>query len=152
MKIYIDTREQKPLDFKAGGSISEVVVAGLPFGDYIASYESGENMPIAFERKSVADAFGTFSAGMERFKREVERAHEAKFKLIIAIEGTLSEVLAGAPHSSIKGEQIVKTLNTLWVKYDVPHIYCPNRSEMKRIMIELWSAVGRNFKPVNSAP
>ena len=120
---------------------------GVPFADYWCSYETGENMPIVFERKGLADLFGTLSSGMERFKKELKKAEEAKFKLIIAIEGTMSEVLAGAPHSSVKGETIVKTLNTLWVKYDVAHLYFPNRSEMKRQMIETWEAVGRNFKP-----
>lgn len=120
---------------------------GVPFADYWCSYETGENMPIVFERKGLADLFGTLTSGMERFKKELKKAEEAKFKLIIAIEGTMSEVLVGAPHSSVKGETIVKTLNTLWVKYDVAHLYFPNRSEMKRQMIETWEAVGRNFKP-----
>lgn len=126
------------------------MVSGVPFADYWCSYESGDNMPIVFERKSISDLFGTLTSGMERFKRELDKAHTAKFKLIIAIEGTLSEVLVGAPHSSVKGETIVKTLNTLWVKYDVPHIYFPNRSEMKRQMIETWEAVGRAYKPQKS--
>lgn len=147
LKIYIDKQEKIPLDFSVGGSVSNVDVTHLPFGDYWCSYETGETMPIVFERKAFGDLFGTLSGGMERFKRELERAKQANFKLIIVIEGTLSEVLVGSPHSTVKGEQIVKTLNTLWVKYDIPHLYFPNRSEMKRQMIETWSAVGRNFKP-----
>lgn len=146
MKIYTDKQEKRPLEFEVSGSVSECKIVSLPFADYWCEYETGETMPICFERKALGDLFGTLSGGMERFKRELDRAKEAKFKLIIAIEGTLSEVLVGAPHSSVKGEQIVKTLNTLWVKYDVPHIYFPNRSEMKYQMIALWEAIGRNFK------
>lgn len=147
MVIVIDSREQVPLDFTVGGSVSRVETRGVPFGDYWCEFEGGQEMPICWERKSIPDLFGTLTSGMERFKREIARANENNFKMIIAIEGTLSEVLVGAPHSSVEGKTIVKTLNTLWVKYDVPHLYFPNRSEMKRQMIETWEAVGRAFKP-----
>lgn len=147
MIITVDSREQRPLDFEVGGSVSRVIVDGLPFGDYWCSYENGKEMPIAYERKSISDLYGTLTSGMERFKRELVRASENKFKLILAIEGTLSEVLVGSPHSEVKGETIMKTIHTLWVKYDLVPQFWPNRSEMKRGMLETWEAVGRNFKP-----
>lgn len=149
MKLVVDSREQDPLDFKADGKVvSEVTYDGLPFGDYWTFYESGEPMPIAWERKNISDLFGTLTSGMERFKREIARATENKFKLVIVIEGSISEVIAGTKYSSVAGSTILKTLNTLWVKYDVEHRFCNNRSEMKRIILEGAEAVGRNFKPV----
>ena len=149
MVITIDSREQNPLDFKSGGSVSRVVEDGLPFGDYWCAYETGETMKVVFERKTIPDLFGTLTNGMERFKKEVNRALENKFALVLAIEGTLSEVLAGAKNSSVEGKSIIKTVFTLWMKYDVMPVFLPNRSEMKRFMIETWTAIGRNYKPLH---
>lgn len=146
MIVYTDSREQLPLDFTVGGSISRIEVTGLPFSDYFCSYENGDNMPLCFERKAIGDLFGTLTNGMERFKREIQKSKDANYKMIIVIEGTMSEVLNGYSHSSVDGKTIVKTLNTLWVKHDIPHLYFPNRSEMKRQMIEMWEAIGRNYK------
>ena len=137
-------------------TVSNVIVEGLPFADYWAEWEPGSTaagfsceMPVVFERKSISDLFGTLTSGYERFKRELERSKENNFKIILIIEGTLSEVLVGAPHSSVRGESIVKTMFTLWMKYDLVPVFCPNRSEMRRFMLETWSAIGRNFKPKN---
>lgn len=147
MIVTIDSREQRPLDFEVGGSVSRVVVDGLPFGDYWCAYENGKEMPICFERKTISDAVGTLTNGMERFKKELQRAKENNFKMVFIVEGTLSEMLVGSPHSQVEGKTIVKTMFTLWVKYDLTPVFCPNRSEMKRFMLETWEAVGRNFKP-----
>ena len=88
MVIVIDSREQVPLDFTVGGSVSRVETRGVPFGDYWCEFEGGQEMPICWERKSIPDLFGTLTSGMERFKREIARANENNFKMIIAIEGT----------------------------------------------------------------
>jgi len=154
MIIKIDSREQQPLPIIKENMISGVVIDGLPFADYWCEWEPGSEkagynceMPICFERKSIPDLFGTLTSGYSRFKREIERATENGFKIVLIIEGSLSEVLAGSKHSTVKGESIVKTLFTLWVKYDVFPVFCSNRSEMKRYIIETFEAVGRNFKP-----
>ena len=147
MILKIDSREQTPLDFTVGGSVSRIDVTGLPFGDYWAAYETGQEMPVCFERKGISDLFGTLSGGMERFKRELERARDNNFKIILIVEGTLSEVIAGAKYSTVEGKSILKTMFTLWVKYDVVPVFCPNRSEMKRFILETFEAIGRNFKP-----
>lgn len=133
------------IPFKVEGNISGVEVEGLPFADYWCEFENGVDMPIVFERKGLQDLFGTLTGGMERFKRELERAKENNFKLVLIVEGTMSEVIAGTKYSEVKGTTILKTMMTLWVKYDVVPIFCPNRSEMRRFMIETWEAVGRNY-------
>lgn len=151
MKLVVDSRENLPLDFQVGGSITEVIVEGLPIGDYAARWEStDQEMPLVFDRKTVQDLFGTLTSGMTRFKNCIKRANENKIKLVIIIEGSLSEVLAGTKFSSVAGSTIVKTLNTLWVKYDVEHRFCNNRSEMKRIILEAFEAIGRNFEPTTA--
>lgn len=145
MRMIVDTREQKPLDIRPGGTISEVRVEALPFGDYGAEWETGKQMPVVIERKSIPDLWGTMTTGYDRFKREMERAREAKFKMVLVIEGSLMDVYDGFERSAFKGDSMVKKLFTMWVKYDLVPVFCTDRREMKRFVIETFEAVGRNF-------
>ena len=64
--IYIDSREQKPLEIED----FPTEVRGLKFGDYcLNDKEKTQNTYI--ERKSVPDLIGTLSSGLERFKNEI---------------------------------------------------------------------------------
>ena len=140
-----------PLDFSVGGSVSEVITTGLPIGDYWATWEDGTEMPIAIERKSLIDLAGTLTSGYSRFKREIMRAVENKIKLVLIVEGSISEVLTGSKYSEVEGKSILKTMFTLWLKYDVVPVFVNDREEMKRFILETFESCGRNFKPGASA-
>jgi hypothetical protein len=85
--VYIDSREQKPLDIN---NLAEV--KALKFGDYTLSCkETSGNTYI--ERKSLTDLIGTISKGYERFTAEIERSIEAKAHLIILVEEDLNKAL-----------------------------------------------------------
>ena len=58
-KIYVDTREQRPLKFKL-----PIEVKTLNFGDYAFSHED-YSANTYIERKSVTDFIGTMSGGLE---------------------------------------------------------------------------------------
>lgn len=74
--IFVDTREQKPLDFKNG------IVEKLAYGDYA----SPDNPHIFIERKSISDLWGTMSKRYDKFKEEIIRAREDGVYLIVMIE------------------------------------------------------------------
>ena len=139
----MDSREQNPLSFDKLG-VEKVEVAGLAFGDYSAIIH-GKVVPIVFERKGISDLFGTLTAGHARFKREMERAREANFKLIVVIEGTYTDVWNGIPHSKMDGEQIIKILNTMYAKYDLEFWFCESRRVMARRIVDLYSAIERGY-------
>lgn len=145
MKILVDSREQAPLTFKVGEVVKAVEVRGLPWADYWCEID-GRELPVSFERKSIGDLFGTLTGGMERFKREIERARDMECAFYLAIEGTMSEVYAGYKHSTVPGERIIKTIMTLRVKYGVEPIFCNNREEMKAQIVETFSAIERNWR------
>ena len=84
LNIYIDTREQKPLEFTSD-IVSTVQRTKLPYGDYACSI-NGEKCPIVFERKSLSDLYGTLGKGMSRFKKEINRSIEDGRKLVIIVE------------------------------------------------------------------
>ncbi len=131
MIIIVDTREQKPLNFKCA-----TIRKSLKFGDYGA--EIGDyRIPVVFERKGLADLFGSLTQGYDRLRRVFERSEKQGLQLIIAIEGAKERVLEGYHHSARDPEGIVKQLETIREKYKVDHIYFKNRAEMSNY-IELY--------------
>lgn len=86
-KIFIDTREQKPLRFNRG-----VEIKTLKFGDYAFSNKT-VSCNCYIERKSLSDLIGTLSGGYERFIREIERAEENDAYLIILVEAKFYDAM-----------------------------------------------------------
>jgi hypothetical protein len=120
-KIYIDTREQKPLKFKR-----ETETKTLKFGDYALS-DKEATCNCYIERKSVGDFIGTMSGGLERFKNEIERAKDADAYLVVLVEESLTNCLSFnyLPHVYKKNtkatpEYIFRNVRDLIQEY--PHI------------------------------
>lgn len=86
-KIYIDTREQKPLRFSRG-----VEVRKLDYGDY-AFNSSRATCSCFIERKGLSDFIGTLSGGYERFVNEIKRAKENEAYLIVLVESKFANAL-----------------------------------------------------------
>lgn len=151
MIIAIDSREQMPLPIKAGADIQDVIVTKLPFGDYAMKLSDSEPfVPVFFERKSIEDLWGTLTSGIDRFKKELERAKESKVTMYLAIEGTMLDVYAGVGFSTIMGSQIVRSIFTFKMKYGLQPVFCPNREQMKYYMIETFDAVRRTYDKTSS--
>lgn len=85
VEIHVDTREQKPFDFK------NYIINKLDCGDYCAG---GDFYSSTFvDRKSISDFKGTFGVGFERFKKEVERTKSFNSFLFVVIEGSFPEII-----------------------------------------------------------
>lgn len=143
MIIWQDTREQEPLDFSGFDIITEVKESKLDCGDYCIQFKNGFIPNLRFERKSIPDLFGTLGKGHKRFKQEIERANTFSIKLILLIEGSLSEVDNGTYYSTIEGGSIIKTVFSLWERYGVYPIFAKDRAECARYIVEIGSAIGR---------
>lgn len=101
-KIYIDSREQKPLVFDRPSEIR-----ALKFGDYTFSdKEATGNCYV--ERKSVNDLIGTLSGGYDRFLREIERAKNDNAYFIILVEESFANCMSFnyLPHVFKKGTRV----------------------------------------------
>ena len=146
MILQIDSREKLPLEFEVNGNVSRIETVGLLFGDYQAMLEDGSQIPISFDRKTPQDLYATLTSGNERFKREVERARKHNFTLYLIIEGSLSEIASGVGYSKVEPDTLIKTLFTFKVKYGVEPIFCNNRAEMKRYIIETFESFARNWR------
>jgi hypothetical protein len=87
-KVFIDTREQKPLKFKHLKTVDKK----LDYGDYCFSNDEWTDKTY-IERKSMMDFIGTISGGYERFTNELIRCQEDNAYLIIMVEQLLSTCL-----------------------------------------------------------
>jgi ERCC4-type nuclease len=102
----------------------------LHVGDYGAAFSENHVYRVVFERKSIADLFGTLTFGYDRFRRQIFRAEKAGIKMIIVVEGTKEKVLKGYTHSARDPESIIKQLATIKQKYAVETIFFGNRPAM----------------------
>jgi hypothetical protein len=82
--IIIDTREQKPLNFKN----LEPVSSKLEYGDY--SYDG----ILSVERKSLNDLVSTLSSGFDRFKNEISRAKESEGYIAVVVDCDINRFLS----------------------------------------------------------
>lgn len=144
MVILCDSREQNVLSFDGIEGIEKVETTGLAFGDY-GSIVNEKIVPIIFERKNLNDLFSTLSSGHARFRRELERAKQAQFKLVLMIEGTYTDVWNGTEHSQMDGKTILKILATMYCKYDLEYHFCESRRVMARRIIDTFSAIERSY-------
>lgn len=139
--IIKDTREQKPLEFYKFNI--KVRTMKLDCGDYCMRFLDGEVAKTVFERKTIADLFGSMTKGHERFKKEIERARSKDVLMIIIVEGNLSRVAKGIRHSRIQGISIIRTVFSLWVRYGVIPIFVKDRHEAAEFIVQYYMALWR---------
>ena len=110
MRIFQDTRERYPLRFDCPMEIQK-----LACGDYRPCNDFFCNLFI--ERKSLPDLVGTVTQGLERFKRELERAEKLGFYLVVLTECKFCEVEDYSSSNSfskrVNGAHILKQIRDL---------------------------------------
>ena len=97
MKLLCDTREQAPLPFPVVKDV-ETLRQTLLVGDYTAWHQlDGKDIPdsVVVERKALGDLFTSFASGFEREKAKWTKANHLGLQYVIAIEGTVSEIVQG---------------------------------------------------------
>ena len=138
--IYIDSREQKPLEIED----FPTEVRGLKFGDYcLNDREKTRNTYI--ERKSVPDLIGTLSSGLERFKNEINRAAEEEAYMVVLVERKLNDCMAfnKLKHVYKKNTRVTPDFifhNVRELIQEFPHIqflFVDGRKECTRIVKKL---------------
>jgi len=144
MNIIIDTREQTPWTFARGSA--ETTFRKLDTGDY--SIDGLEDLLCIERKKSVAEIANNITDG--RFKRELERMSEFKYKFLI-LEFDLRHVDdfpegSGIPKHlknkvRVKGPFIIKCLTELSLKYDIHVLYCTNAAYAEHVAYSIMKEV-----------
>jgi len=99
LEILIDTREQQPLNFLNS------IESKLDFGDYTAG---GEKYSKTFvDRKAVGDFCSTFSGGIERFRREMDRCVEFGSYMFVVVESSVDAI-------NEDNKKFVKNISYVW--------------------------------------
>lgn len=99
LEILIDTREQQPLNF------SNSIESKLDFGDYTAG---GEKYSKTFvDRKAVGDFCSTFSGGVDRFRKEMDRCVEFDSYMFVVVESSVDKI-------NSENKKFVKNLSYVW--------------------------------------
>jgi hypothetical protein len=140
-KIFIDTREQKPLviDYPTESK-------GLKFGDYALS---DPDCKCYIERKSITDFIGTLSGGFGRFCREIERALAADASLVVLVERPLQECLSFqhlnyvSKKIKVTPEFVFHNVREIIQKYpSVQFLFVDGREECVRVMKRIFFSDG----------
>jgi ERCC4-type nuclease len=142
MIILIDSREQQPLEF-SHPYIEKTERCALGVGDYAAVMKDGHRPKIFFERKTIPDLVGTMTTGYKRFREEIKRSKANGDELILIIEGTVTDILEGTSFSMVEGLQILRTVLSIYERYQITHIFCRSRSEMATYIAEKFCAYER---------
>lgn len=136
--VVVDTREQTPWQFQELVAVKTVtrkkqkvrlakplVVrtdrTTLRTGDY--SIEGHEEQ-FSLERKSLSDALGTFTAGRERFERELERMAAMDFAAVVM---EFPEHAKIPPDRKITWTTVSESIRAWRQRYGVHFIFCRNR-------------------------
>jgi len=133
VKVFIDTREQKPLNFHK----SEVLK--LDFGDYTLAGQDFTNTFV--DRKSATDFVGTFGKGFDRFRNEMQRCVEVDCYMYIVIEQSIEsmykEYFPGKRLSTVKWAMS----NMIKLQNEFPRrcqfVFTNNRDESETIIPKL---------------
>lgn len=155
MTLLVDSREALPLTnlFPRVQGV-EIKEAGLPYGDYHALHGKDQEPDDTYvERKGLSDAFTAFSgANYEREKRKWQRAQAEGKRYLIAIEESLTTMLAGHGYRGAEGEWVesgktglalVRQLLTVNRKYGVEVHWFTSRKELAWWIVEFYLAKER---------
>jgi ERCC4-type nuclease len=136
MNVYVDTREQTPLNFGQASEVKKLIV-----GDYCPSEEFFCNVFV--ERKSIYDLAGTLTKGIERFAKEVERAAELGIYLVVVTECSFIDAFEYSPKNSfsqkIGGAFLFNKLRKFMTDYNnIQFVFAPNRYRSVEIIDKIF--------------
>lgn len=145
--ILVDSREQQWISFK------DIEIATLPVGDYTLKEN---NYNIFVERKSVSDFLGTIGKnGIDRFKRELQKAQELNSYVIMLVEESLINVLSFeykpyiARHTKATAAYIFHNLREIIQEYPNFQVaFCDGKKDMAA-KIKWIFELGENIKHID---
>lgn len=150
MIILCDSREQIKKGRDTGlmtfehDAIEWCQICTLPFGDYWAVFKNGRTSRYIVERKAVGDFFGSFAGHYKAERKKLQKFLTNELgieRYIVAIEGTIGEVLDGYKHSTKPGRDLFRTMMTWYVRYDVD-IWYQSREDLEFAIPELFYSEG----------
>lgn len=144
-RILIDTREQLPF-FEGERTTINV-------GDY--TFEPSFYTMIHVDRKSHDDFIGTFTKGLSRFEKEMEKAIAMNVYLVVLVESNFSESFNALPKkylgAKVGGQNAFHGVRSLLRKYpdNLQFLFCDGREHAKTILPKILSLDINNIKNID---
>ncbi len=124
LRIVVDTREQRPLDFSVFPDV-EVAIGTLQAGDYSLYGFASE---IAVERKSIDDLVGCLTTDRDRFKRELERLR-GHSSVMVVVEAPFNDIRMGRYRSQMDPNAAMQSVFSIMQKYRLPFYFAADRMD-----------------------
>lgn len=142
--IIVDSREQTPFDLVG----FKTVRRKLDAGDYGLELADGSVAPVAVERKSWNDCWGSMSDGRARFERCVKRLAQLD-RAAIVIECSLTR-LCDPPHQIQRTTpaSVVGGLISWSCQYQIPVFWCDSREFAERVTVRWLASWWKHRLPV----
>lgn len=129
--IAVDTREQLPYKFLGFSTCRRKLDAG----DYGLVLPDDSLAPVAIERKSYFDLWGSMGTGRARFERCVKRLAKLDYAVIV-VECTLAEAcIAPKQIQRLQAASVIGGLISWGVQYGVHTVYVGNREAGERYIL-----------------
>jgi len=122
--VIRDTREQTGYLFNTIVPKPTVIDKGLKTGDY--SIEGYEN-EVTVERKSLADAYGSFGRGRKRFELELGRMSKFRYAAVVIEADWLTIIKSPPVRSQMKPKAVFASIIAWSIRYKVQFYTCPDR-------------------------
>lgn len=117
--IVVDSREQKPFEFPSRSTL----IKKLKLGDYSVR---GLESRICIERKSFNDLFGTYTKGLARFLRQLDKMSEIDNAYLVA-ECSIADVMRGHPRTAVRGPLLFEMVLTTCSDRGIIPLFCSTR-------------------------
>lgn len=128
--IMVDTREQKPYEFK------DIIKNKVHIGDYTARGDYFTNTFI--ERKSEEDFVGTLGQkGFDRFCREIESAQMHNAYVFVVVENSINKIIKNSYFKSHRSAMGLVWHNMRKIQHKYPRVvqfvFADNREQAKNL-------------------
>ena len=144
--VQIDTREHAHAIHRILKTFDEAGVQHISSKLYVGDYQRLDNGLLVVDRKqNLAEIAGNLTQQHERFRAELERAKQAKIRLVMLCEhgGQIRSIedvaawknprLKESP-GALTGERMAKIMQTMTERYGVEWRFCDKRQTGKRIL------------------
>ena len=131
MKIIVDTREQRPFDFRVQGNSIETERGTLALGDYSLA---GLADRVAVERKSLADLVTCLGVERERFQRELMRAASLE-AFAVVVEASWQDLASGNYRSKLHPASGTASVLAFMARYRIPFLFAGNRANAEAVTV-----------------
>lgn len=145
-KVLVDSREQLPLVFDN----IKTIHTGLEFGDYKLNDDNFSHN-CCIERKSLADLCSTLKGGIERFRRELLRAQNAGYYMVVLVEEPFISLLQLSKKDKVGQhlEYVLHNMRLLCQEFtNMQFLFVENRDEASEVILKLFSSDGQ-FKDID---